>query len=169
MAPGGRHGHHLIIEEPEDFYRICFAQTRAPSSTSCLTRKLGLLDLTKTDYLLHWSNLGFSENNVFFPQEAWLVTEESKVLEWNMLAADNQQANFRTDLASAPSIAAKTLEEMATTRCDQAGILSLDFGICTTSREKISASGIVNILGRSKWKKFVVFGLFVTINPETFH
>ena len=144
MAPGGRHGHHLIIEEPEDFYRICFAETRTPlnpSSTSCLTRKLGLLGLTKTDYLLHWSNLGFSENNVFFPQEAWLVTEESKVLEWNMLAADNQQADFRTDLASAPSIAAKTLEEkMATTRCDQAGILSLGFGICTTSREKISAS-----------------------------
>ena len=144
MAPGGRHGHHLVIEELEDFCQISFSQTRTPSDTTstscCSTRKLGL-DLTKTDYLSHWFNLGFSEKSAPFPQEAWLITEESKVLEWNMRAADNQQADFRTALASTPSIAAKTLEEkMATTRCDQAGILSLDFGICTTSREKISAS-----------------------------
>ena len=128
MAPGGRHDHP--IEELEDFCQICFAQTRAPSDTSSTSRptyELGL-DLTKTQ-LSFWSN----EKNALFPQEAWL-TEESKALKGNMQAAGNQQAEFRIALASAPSIAAKTLEEAAI-RCDQHGMLSLGFGICTPSEK----------------------------------
>ena len=129
MAPGGRHDH--LIEELEDIFQICFAQTRAPS-TNRPTHELGL-DLTKTQ-LSFWSKLRFNENkNALFPQEAWL-TEGSKALKGNMQVAGNQQATFCIALASAPSIAAKMLEEAAI-RCDQHGMLTLDFGNCTPSEK----------------------------------
>ena len=129
LAPGGRHGH--LIEELEDFFQIFFAQTRAPS-TNRPTHELGL-DLTKTQ-LSFWSKLRLNENkNALYSQEAWL-TEESKALKGNMQAAGNQQAEFRIALASAPSIAAKNLEE-AGFRCDQHGMLNLDFGNCTPSEK----------------------------------
>ena len=129
MAPGGRHDH--LIEELEDLFQICFAQTRAPS-TNHPTHELGL-DLTKTQ-LSFWSKLRFNENqNALFPQEAWL-TEGSKALKGDMQAAGNQQAELCIALASAPSIAAKMLEE-AVIRCDQHGMLNLDFGICTPSEK----------------------------------
>ena len=138
LAPGGRHGH--LIEELEDFFQICFAQTRALSLTLTLTlpstnrptHELGL-DLTKTQ-LSFWSKLRFNENkNALFPQEAWL-TEGSKALKGIMQAAGNQEAKFCIALASAQSIAAKMLEE-AGFRCDQHGMLNLDFGNCTPSEK----------------------------------
>ena len=52
-----------------------------------------------------------------------------------MQAAGNQQAELCIALASAPSIAAKMLEEAAI-RCDQHGVLSFDFGSCTPSEKR---------------------------------
>ena len=68
-----------------------------------------------------------------FPQEAWL-TEGSKALKGIMQAAGNQEAKVCIALASAPSIAAKMLEEAAI-RCDQHGILKFDLGNCTPSEK----------------------------------
>ena len=138
MAPGGRHDH--LIEELEDLFQICFAQTRAPSHTVlaiCLIRELGL-DLNQASS----EKIDFNENeDALFPHDVVWPAEESKALDEDMQAVGHQQADVCIALASAPNIASNTLKEGV--HCDQRGTLSLDFHICAQSDERnILASGL---------------------------